>query len=74
MKLERELVYSQNACSNKQGGFDKIQMTKDELRETVLLKESNRLGDFAENNFYLVSTLLDPRSLLNLSGFCQKKI
>ena len=50
-----------------------VRMFKDELRETVLLKESNRLGDFAENNFYLVSTLLDPRSLLNLSGFCQKK-
>ena len=51
-----------------------VRMFKDELRETVLLKESNRLGDFAENNFYLVSTLLDPRSLLNLSGFRQKNL
>ena len=36
-------------------------MFKDELRESVMKKESNRLGDFMDNEFYLVSTLCDPR-------------
>ena len=36
-------------------------MFKDELRQTVLKKDSNRLGDFSDDEFYLVSTLCDPR-------------
>ena len=39
---------------------DGVRMFKDELRESVM-KESNRLGDFMDNEFYLVSTLCDPR-------------
>ena len=42
-----------------------VRMFKDELRETLLLKDSNRLGDFSDINFYLVSTLLDPRCSIN---------
>ena len=38
-----------------------VRMFKDELRESVLKKDSNRLGDFEDNEFYLVSTLCDPR-------------
>ena len=38
-----------------------VRMFKDELRQTVLKKDSNRLGDFSEDEFYLVSTLCDPR-------------
>ena len=38
-----------------------VRMFKDELRESVMKKESNRLGDFMDNEFYLVSTLCDPR-------------
>ena len=34
---------------------------KDELREAVVKKNMNRLGDFEDNNFYLVATLCDPR-------------
>ena len=34
---------------------------KDELREAVFKKNMNRLGDFEDNNFYLVATLCDPR-------------
>lgn len=40
---------------------DGVRMFKDELRESVLKKDSNRLGDFEDNEFYLVSTLCDPR-------------
>jgi len=50
-----------------------VRMFKDELRESVLLKDSNRLGDFFDNNFYLVSTLLDPRSSLTLHSGCPYK-
>ena len=42
-----------------------VRMFKDELRESVLKKDSNRLGDFEDNEFYLVSTLCDPRCFLN---------
>ena len=38
-----------------------VRMFKDELRETVLKKDSNRLGDFEDNEFFIVSTLCDPR-------------
>ena len=38
-----------------------VRLFKDELRETVLKKNANRLGDFEDNDVYLVSTLLDPR-------------
>ena len=38
-----------------------VRMFKDELRETILKKDSNRLSDFCDNDFYLVSTLCDPR-------------
>ena len=38
-----------------------VRMFKDELRETILKKDSNRLGDFCDNDLYLVSTLCDPR-------------
>ena len=38
-----------------------VRMFKDELRQTVLKKDSNRLGDFSDDEFYLVSTLCDPR-------------
>ena len=41
-----------------------VRMFKDELRESVLKKDSNRLGDFEDNEFYLVSTLCDPRYIL----------
>ena len=44
MKLERELVYSQNACSNKQGGFDKIQMTKSKSARKSLVKVNPNKG------------------------------
>ena len=40
---------------------DGVRMLKDELRDAVLKKNSNRLGDFEDNNFYLVATLCDPR-------------
>ena len=40
---------------------DGVRMFKDELRESVMKKESNRLGDFMDNEFYQVSTLRDPR-------------
>ena len=32
---------------------DGVRMFKDELRESVLKKDSNRLGDFEDNEFYL---------------------
>lgn len=38
-----------------------VRMFKDELRDTILKQDCNRLGDFCENDFYLVSTLCDPR-------------
>ena len=38
-----------------------VRMFKDELKESVLKKDSNRLGDYMDNVFYLVSTLCDPR-------------
>ena len=38
-----------------------VRLFKDELREAVLKKNANRLGDFEDNDFYLVATLLDPR-------------
>ena len=44
-----------------------VRMFKDELRESVLKKDSNRLGDFEDNEFYLVSTLCDPRYIF----FCK---
>ena len=45
------------------GGSDEdgVRMLKDELRDAVLKKNSNRLGDFEDYNFYVVSTLCDPR-------------
>ena len=45
------------------GGQDEdgVRGLKDELREAVLKKNANRLGDFEDNNFYLVATLCDPR-------------
>ena len=45
-----------------------VRLFKDELKDTVLKKEENRLGDFADNDFYLVSTLCDPRCILNFLG------
>ena len=42
-----------------------VKMLKDALREAVLKVDSNRLGDFEGIEFYLVSTLLDPRLLLS---------
>ena len=45
-----------------------VRLFKDELKVTVLKKEENRLGDFADNDFYLVSTLCDPRCILNFLG------
>ena len=48
---------------------DGVRMFKDELRESVMKKESNRLGDFMDNEFYLVSTLCDPRYIgLKIDG------
>ena len=38
-----------------------MRMFKDELRAAVLQKEANRLGDFEDNEVYIVSTLCDPR-------------
>ena len=38
-----------------------VRLFKDELRETLLKKDANRLGDLEESDFYIVSTLLDPR-------------
>ena len=45
------------------GGQDEdgVRMLKDELREAVLKKEANRLGDFEDSNFHIVATLCDPR-------------
>ena len=40
---------------------DGVRGFKDELREAVVKKNMNRLGDFEDNNFYLVATLCDPR-------------
>ena len=42
---------------------DGVRMFKDELRESVLKKDANRLGDYEDDEFYLVSTLCDPRCL-----------
>ena len=47
-----------------------VRMFKDELRESVLKKDSNRLGDFEDNKFYLVSTLCDPRFILFCKKYC----
>ena len=48
-----------------------VRMFKDELRESVMKKESNRLGDFMDNEFYLISTLCDPRYIgLKLHRIC----
>ena len=38
-----------------------VRLFKDDLRVTVLEKNANRLGDYADNDFYIVSTLLNPR-------------
>ena len=38
-----------------------VRLFKDELKETVLKKDANRFGDIITNDFYLVSTLCDPR-------------
>ena len=38
-----------------------VRLFKDELRETLLKKDANRLGDLEESSFYIVATLLDPR-------------
>ena len=45
------------------GGQDEdgVRMLKDELREAVLKKGANRLGDFEDSNFHIVATLCDPR-------------
>ena len=40
---------------------DGVRMFKDDLRAAVLQKEANRLGDFEDNEMYIVSTLCDPR-------------
>ena len=40
-----------------------VRMFKDEVRESVMKKESNLLGDLMDNEFYLVSTLCDPRCI-----------
>ena len=40
---------------------DRVRGLKEELREAVLKKNGNRLGDFEDNNFYHVATLCDPR-------------
>ena len=40
---------------------DGVRMFKDDLRAAVLQKEANRLGDFEDNEVYIVSTLCDPR-------------
>ena len=40
-----------------------VRMFKDELRESVLKKGANRLGDFEDDEFYLVATLCDPRCI-----------
>ena len=47
-----------------------VRLFKDELKQTVLKKDSNRFGDIITNDFYLVSTLCDPRytSKSNLCG------
>ena len=48
---------------------DGVRMFKDELRESVMKKESNRLCDFMDDEVYLVSTLCDRRHKnLKLSG------
>ena len=44
---------------------DGVRMFKDELRDAVVKKNANRLGDFEDDEFYLVSTLCDPRCFLN---------
>ena len=38
-----------------------VRLFKDDLRDTILKKDSNRLGDFSDNDFYLVSTMCDSR-------------
>ena len=38
-----------------------VRLFKDELKQTVLKRDSNRFGDIITNDFYLVSTLCDPR-------------
>ena len=40
---------------------DGVRMLKDDLRQAVLRKEANRLGDFEDNEVYIVSTLCDLR-------------
>ena len=47
----------------KTGGVEEagVRLFKDEPRETLLKKDANRLGDLEESDFYIVSTLLDPR-------------
>ena len=40
---------------------DGVRMFRDDLRAAVLQKEANRLGDFEDNEVYIVSTLCDPR-------------
>ena len=45
------------------GGVEEAgdRLFKDELRDTLLKKDANSLGDLEESDFYIVSTLLDPR-------------
>ena len=45
------------------GGVEEegVRLFKDELKQSVLKKDSNRFGDIITNDFYLVSTLCDPR-------------
>ena len=57
LKLERELVYSQNACSNKQGGFDKIQMTKSKSARKSLESKSTRTRGVVQNSKGLVEKI-----------------
>ena len=54
---------SPNGGSPNRGGPEEegVRLFKDELKETVLKKDTNRFGDIITNDFYLVSTLCDPR-------------
>ena len=67
LKVEFYLISLERTGGPEEEG---VRMFKDDLRESVLKKDSNRLGDFEDNEFYLVSTLCDPRFILFCKKYC----
>ena len=56
LKVEFYLISLERTGGPEEEG---VRMFKNDLRESVLKKDSNRLGDFEDNEFYLVSTRIE---------------